>query len=89
MSTFILNIGNVYIADAAHHRIRKITISTDVISTIAGTGAGGYSGDNGDATSAALYNPYGIALDASGMILRIPSLIHYFYYTLLRLCILH
>ena len=41
----------------------------DIITTIAGTGSASYSGDNGAATSAGLYNPSGIALDASGRIL--------------------
>ena len=63
------NIGNVYIADTYNHRIRKVTVSTGIITTIAGTGIIGYSGDNGAATSATLYNPYGVALDASGRIL--------------------
>ena len=61
------NIGNVYIADALNHRIRKV--STGIISTIAGTGTNSYSGDNGAATSAALKNPYGVAVDTSGRIL--------------------
>ena len=63
------NIGNVYIADAGNNRIRKVTVSTGIISTIAGTGESSYSGDNGAATSAALYLPQGVALDASGRIL--------------------
>ena len=63
------NIGNVYIADAANHRIRKVTVSTGIISTIAGTGTSSYSGDNGAATSAALYYPSGVSVDASGRIL--------------------
>ena len=41
----------------------------DIITTIAGTGTGGYSGDNGAATLATLIGPYGVALDASGRIL--------------------
>ena len=41
----------------------------DIITTIAGTGTSSYSGDNGAATSAALYNPTGVVLDASGRIL--------------------
>ena len=41
----------------------------DIITTIAGTGTSSYSGDNGAATSATLYNPWGVALDASGRIL--------------------
>ena len=61
------NIGNVYIADTFNNRIRKV--STGIISTIAGTGSTGYSGDNGAATSATLYYPIGVALDASGRIL--------------------
>ena len=63
------NIGNVYITDANNHRIRKVTVSTGIISTIAGTGTGSYSGDNGAATSAALNRPLGVAVDASGRIL--------------------
>ena len=41
----------------------------DIITTIAGTGVGSYSGDGGAATSATLWFPYGVALDASGRIL--------------------
>ena len=63
------NIGNVYIADASNCRIRKVTVSTGIISTIAGTGTRSYSGDNGAATSAALNRPLGVAVDASGRIL--------------------
>ena len=63
------NIGNLYIADRTNHRIRKVTVSTGKITTIAGTGSYGYSGDNGAATSATLNQPYGVALDASGRIL--------------------
>ena len=63
------NIGNVYIADTNNHRIRKVMVSTGIITTIAGTSSEGYSGDNGAATSAALFYPYGVALDASGRIL--------------------
>jgi hypothetical protein len=37
-----------------------------IISTIAGTGSGTYSGDNGQATAAALYYPYGVAVDSAG-----------------------
>ncbi len=58
--------GNVYISENGSHRIRKVTVSTGIITTIAGTGSPGYSGDNGQATSAALYYPEGIALDTSG-----------------------
>ena len=60
------NIGNVYIADTGNNRVRKVTVSTGIITTIAGTGTGGYSGDNGAATSATLHGPQELALDASG-----------------------
>ena len=60
-------VGNVYIGDTNNHRIRKVTVSTGNITTIAGNGGtGSYSGDNGPATSAALYLPRAIAIDASG-----------------------
>jgi trimeric autotransporter adhesin len=60
--------GNIYIADTNNHCIRMMTKSTGIISTVAGTGSYGYSGDGGQATSAALYSPYGVAVDASGNI---------------------
>ena len=62
----MIYIGNVYIADWANSRIRKVTTSTSIISKIAGTSSAGYSGDNGLATSTALNYPSGIALDTSG-----------------------
>ena len=67
-------VGNVYIADRYNHRIRKVTVSTGIISTIAGTGSSGYSGDGGLATSATLAYPWGVALDSSGLI-RLFSLV--------------
>ena len=54
--------GNVYIADVKNHRIRKVD-SNGVISTFAGTGSAGYSGDGGLAVHAQLNMPYGILLD--------------------------
>ena len=59
-------LGNVYIADSDNHRIRKVTVSTGIITTIAGTGTRSYSGDNGPATSAALYYPLGVTFDSAG-----------------------
>ena len=57
----------MYIADSINHRIRKVTVSTGITTTIAGNGGtGSFSGDSGAATSAMLYYPYGVALDASG-----------------------
>ena len=58
--------GNVYIADHFNNRIRKVTVSTGLISTVAGNGTGSFSGDGGVATAAGIWFPYGIALDASG-----------------------
>jgi hypothetical protein len=58
--------GNIYIADYNNCRIRKVTVSTGIITTIAGTGTRSYSGDNGQATSATLYEPVGVALDSAG-----------------------
>ncbi len=57
----------MYIGDSDNYRIRKVTISTGIISTIAGTGTASFSGDGGEATSAALNTPYGVALDSSGI----------------------
>jgi len=59
---------NIYIADMANNRVRKVTISTGLITTIAGNGAFGFSGDNGNATAAKLAAPYGVAVDAAGNI---------------------
>ena len=47
----------------------RLVCCQDIITTIAGTGTGSYSGDNGAATSATLYQPHGVAVDASGRIL--------------------
>jgi|ERR1035437_1036828 sugar lactone lactonase YvrE len=60
--------SNIYIADALNERIRKITISTGMISTIAGTGTSGYNGDGIAATTAKLNYPCAVALDGSGNI---------------------
>ncbi len=60
-------LGNIYIAERDGNRIRKIN-SAGIITTIAGTGASGYSGDNGPATSAKLNGPGTIAFDHVGNI---------------------
>jgi trimeric autotransporter adhesin len=56
--------GAVYIADSFHHLVRKVV--NGVITTVAGTGLQGYTGDNGAATSATLNTPWGLAVDAAG-----------------------
>ncbi len=55
-------LGNLYIADTGNSRLRKVTASGN-ISTVAGTGAAGYSGDGGPATLAKIKKPRGIAID--------------------------
>ena len=57
--------GNLYIADSSNLRIRKVT-SGGTITTLAGNGAQGYSGDGGPATAASLWGPSCVAVDAAG-----------------------
>ena len=58
--------GNVYFSDQPNSRVRKITVSTGVISTYAGTGITSFYGDGGIASSASLYYPTGLSIDTSG-----------------------
>jgi trimeric autotransporter adhesin len=60
--------GNLYIADTFDARIRKVSASTGNITTIAGTGTVGYSGDGGSATSAKINNYYGVSVAPNGNI---------------------
>jgi len=57
---------NLYLADTASHRIRKIAATTGIITTVAGDGTQGFAGDNAVATAASIDSPTGIAVDASG-----------------------
>jgi sugar lactone lactonase YvrE len=57
--------GNLFLSDAGNHRVRKIT-RLGMITTIAGTGIAGFSGDNGPANAAQLNAPYGLAIDGIG-----------------------
>ena len=57
--------GNLYIADTENQRIREVG-TNGIITTVAGNGIYGYSGDRGAATNAELYNPLGVAVDATG-----------------------
>jgi sugar lactone lactonase YvrE len=58
--------GNLYIADEINFVVRKVNASSGIITTIAGTGTSGYSGDGGPATSAGLGPAYGLTLDPAG-----------------------
>jgi uncharacterized protein (TIGR03437 family) len=58
------SVGNLYFADSGNNRIRKVT--NGVITTVAGNGTPGFSGDNGPAASAGLYAPIGVAADSAG-----------------------
>ena len=58
--------GNVYFADLFSNVVRKVAAGSGVITTVAGTGIAGYSGDGGPATSAELFGPNGVALDGFG-----------------------
>jgi RHS repeat-associated protein len=58
--------GNLYISDGTSSTIRKVYASTGIITTIAGNGTAGYSGDGGPATSAELNQPWGLAFDSAG-----------------------
>lgn len=58
--------GNLYLSDTANHCVRKVDAASHVITTIAGNGQKGFSGDDGPATRAQLDEPYGLALDPEG-----------------------
>jgi sugar lactone lactonase YvrE len=58
--------GNIYYADYGNHRVRKVNVSTGLVSTVAGNGSVGFSGDGGIATLAKLAYPIGVAVDRLG-----------------------
>jgi sugar lactone lactonase YvrE len=58
--------GNIYFADGANNRIRRVDLSTGIITTVAGTGAAADSGDGGPAVNAGVWQPTGITIDAAG-----------------------
>jgi sugar lactone lactonase YvrE len=60
--------GNILVADTGNNRIRKVDAQSNLITTLAGTGAAGYSGDGGPAAGAAISSPARLSLDGSGNI---------------------
>ena len=62
------SMGNLFVADAHHARIRKINSATNTTDTVAGCGVEGYSGDGGPAIHAKIASPHGTALDHQGNI---------------------
>jgi hypothetical protein len=58
--------GNLFFSDTFNNRIRRVDAASGVITTVAGNGEKGFSGDGGPATSAALNEPYGVVVDRAG-----------------------
>jgi DNA-binding beta-propeller fold protein YncE len=58
--------GNLFLSDTFNHRVRRVDAKTGVITTVAGDGTKGFSGDGGPATRARMDEPYGIVLDRAG-----------------------
>jgi poly(3-hydroxybutyrate) depolymerase/sugar lactone lactonase YvrE len=65
--------GDLFVADAANHRVRKVA-PDGTISTVAGTGAPGFSGDEGAATQAQFNHPIGVAVDSQGSLFIVDQL---------------
>ena len=61
--------GNLFIADSANSRIRKVDANTGIITTVAGNGNFAYSGDGGTALAASLNQPIGVSFDGAGNML--------------------
>ena len=66
-------LGNLYFSDASNHRIRKISLASGIITTVAGNGFQGFSGDTGLATAASLDTPTFVAADGLGNIFFVDS----------------
>jgi sugar lactone lactonase YvrE len=56
----------LYVADAGHHKVRRITLANNTMITVAGTGTAGYVGNSGAATAAQLTAPWAVAVDSTG-----------------------
>lgn len=66
--SFVDATGNIYIPDSANHRLRKVDATTGIITTIAGTGSAGFSGDGGPATSAQFSEPNAVYVSGNGYV---------------------
>ncbi len=66
--------GNVFIADTYNHRIRRVDYTTGIITTVAGSGFKGFSGDDGPATSAKFRYPFSVYVDPAGNIYIVDTL---------------
>ena len=73
LDTVVDNAGNYYISDSGNYRIRRVAAGTTIISTVAGNGLQGYSGDGGPATQARVSGPSGLALDGAGNLFFVDS----------------
>ena len=60
--------GNLFVCEATNHIVRRIDAATGIITTVAGTGEQGYSGDGGPATEATMYEPYSLAISSDGTV---------------------
>jgi len=65
-SVYVDSVDNLYIVDGNNYRIRKVDHLTGIITTIAGTGVGGFSGDNGPATDAMIQVGWQVCMDKHG-----------------------
>jgi hypothetical protein len=61
--------GNLFVVERDSHVVRRVDATTGLVSTVAGTGEGGYGGDDGPAVQAQLRQPHSIAFDAQGNLL--------------------
>ena len=68
--------GALYICETKNHIIRRVDLKTNIVTTVAGTGKAGYSGDGGGPLQATLHEPYEIRFDSQGNIFFVEMLNH-------------